>query len=393
MKKCITLSLISIISSYKVLAVGEIAFTSYRTSGGDEFSFVALVNIPAGLEINFTDSGWKADNTGFRTGEGIIKWTAPGSIVPAGTQITINVETGNVISGSGTSSETNLGFDLVGTGDQIIAYIVQNGTSKLIPIAAVDFNLTSAWDADATSTSTSALPQALINGTTAIALTATNDNGKYSCTTNPTTGNQASQLSTINDKANWTTSNSALIPSVSPCTFTVSSPALPIQLISFNGESQISSINLNWQTTSETQNEGFEIQKSRNAVNFETFGRIQGSGDSENLNSYSYSDTHPFEGINYYRLKQNDFDGGTDYSKIIQVLWEVDGAYVSLYPNPLRKGEILQIQKSDELKLQNIYNLNGQASETSIESLSEGFYFLHFTNDTGERIVKKLIIN
>jgi hypothetical protein len=52
-------------------------------------------------------------------------------------------------------------------------------------------------------------------------------------------------------------------------------------------------------------------------------------------------------------------------------------------PKPLRKGEVLQIQKSDGLKLQKIYNLTVWAFYTLIDSLSRGFYFLNFTKDTG----------
>jgi hypothetical protein len=136
----------------------------------------------------------------------------------------------------------------------------------------------------------------------------------------------------------------------------LSTLAFAVRYISFKGRPKMNKISLNWKTSTEINNLGFEIQKSRNIVNFETIGRIQGNDYSEIINSYSYSDNNPFDGINYYRLKQKDFDGSTDYFKIISVLWEGEGAHVSLYSNPLRKGEVLQIQKSHGLKLQSTYN-------------------------------------
>lgn len=76
------------------LAPGSIAFTVFNADGGDDFGFVALVPIPAGTEIRFTDNEWNGQplaTTGvFNTGEGFLKWTAPAGDVPAGTVVIIN---------------------------------------------------------------------------------------------------------------------------------------------------------------------------------------------------------------------------------------------------------------------------------------------------------------
>jgi hypothetical protein len=101
-------------------------------------------------------------------------------------------------------------------------------------------------------------------------------------------------------------------------------------------------------------------------VNFETIGRVAGSGDSEQLNSYSFDDENPLEGINYYHLKQKYFDGGEGLSKIIHVLWRREGDFVSIYPNPFKKGEMLQIQKSDGFRLETIVNIKSQTFENPL---------------------------
>jgi hypothetical protein len=76
------------------LAPGSIAFTVFNGDGSDDFGFVALVAIPAGTQIRFTDNEWNGQSfatTGvFNTDEGFMKWTAPEGGVPAGTVVVIN---------------------------------------------------------------------------------------------------------------------------------------------------------------------------------------------------------------------------------------------------------------------------------------------------------------
>ena len=76
------------------LAPGSIAFTVFNGDGSDDFGFVALVAIPAGTQIRFTDNEWNGQSfatTGvFNTDEGFLKWTAPEGGVPAGTVVVIN---------------------------------------------------------------------------------------------------------------------------------------------------------------------------------------------------------------------------------------------------------------------------------------------------------------
>jgi len=171
------------------LSLGDIAFVQYNADGTDNFAFVALVNISAGEVINFTDNGWKFDNT-FRTGEGIIAWTAPAGGVSAGTVVTI---TTTPSASSGTVTET-LDLNFSASGDQILAY---QGTSTFI--AALNNEGTGVFQATATDTSTSALPTGLTVGTNAVALDEI-DNAKYN---GILTGTKVELLAAINNKANW----------------------------------------------------------------------------------------------------------------------------------------------------------------------------------------------
>lgn len=143
-------------------------------------AFVLLVNVGAGAQINFTDNGWQSNNT-FRTGEGTFTWTAATDLL-AGTIVVPTV--------SGVAFST--------TGDQILAY--QGTSSNPTFLYALNSEGAGVWQADATSSNTSALPLGLVNGMSAIALNEI-DNGVYS---GITSGTQAQLLAEIGNQANWT---------------------------------------------------------------------------------------------------------------------------------------------------------------------------------------------
>ncbi|NJL11337.1 MAG: hypothetical protein HC908_17525 [Calothrix sp. SM1_7_51] len=168
---------------------GDIAFVQYNADNTDNFAFVALVDIAGGEVINFTDNGWQ-NTFAFRTGEGIIAWTAPVAGVTAGTVVTITTTPSAT---SGTVSET-LDLNFAAAGDQIIAY---QGTNTMI--AALNNEGAATWQTTAADTSTSALPQGLSNGTNAVAITEI-DNARH---TGPTTGDKATLLAAINNPNNW----------------------------------------------------------------------------------------------------------------------------------------------------------------------------------------------
>ena len=91
---------------------------------------------------------------------------------------------------------------------------------------------------------------------------------------------------------------------------------LPIELLDFNGKSYQDYNELYWHTATEINNDYFEVQKSIDGLEFYKIGTVKGAGNSSTTLSYSLKDKAP-ESINYYRLKQVDFDGTTSFSKTI----------------------------------------------------------------------------
>jgi len=79
--------------------------------------------------------------------------------------------------------------------------------------------------------------------------------------------------------------------------------ALPVNLVNFIVKQTSTGNLLKWSTTSETNNAGFEIERSIDAKLFEKIGYVDGKGESATLQSYQFSDQNPLP-ISYYRLKQ-----------------------------------------------------------------------------------------
>ena len=90
---------------------------------------------------------------------------------------------------------------------------------------------------------------------------------------------------------------------------------LPIELTYFKGENIDNQNKLTWQTASEKNNHGFHIEKSTNGTDWEEIGFVQGNGTTTEVSNYEFVDNLDFpsledlESLNYYRLKQTDFDG------------------------------------------------------------------------------------
>ena len=95
--------------------------------------------------------------------------------------------------------------------------------------------------------------------------------------------------------------------------------ALPIELISFTGYKAGINNELKWITSSEYINDYFTIEKTIDGFVFETIGTVDGQGTSNEFEEYSLIDNNVFRVINYYRLKQTDFDGNYTYSELISI--------------------------------------------------------------------------
>jgi hypothetical protein len=180
---------------------------------------------------------------------------------------------------------------------------------------------------------------------------------------------------------------------------------VPVELMYF-GHNVLSesTVEINWQTASELNNDKFEVYRSENGEDFDLVQVVPGAGTSSNINTYSIldQDAHNAKTL-YYKLVQIDFDGTSETFNVLKVnLSNVEGQ-VSIYPNPAQKMVQFKITNStDESTEITITNLNGEVvlTETAnnsarldVSELKSGVYFLRATSNNSEVVNRKLIIN
>ena len=92
---------------------------------------------------------------------------------------------------------------------------------------------------------------------------------------------------------------------------------LPIELTKFTATPINEKIKVEWATASETNNNYFTVEKSLNGIDFAPVTKVKGAGKSTSILNYCVYDEEPAPGLNYYRIKQVDFNGEYKYSQII----------------------------------------------------------------------------
>jgi Secretion system C-terminal sorting domain len=142
------------------------------------------------------------------------------------------------------------------------------------------------------------------------------------------------------------------------CEFTISgwtaTGILPVEIISFNGVNEENGVLLTWKTLSEVNNDYFEILHSRDGLNFTSIGTVNGAGTSTDKHEYGFKDEKAQSGINYYQLRQFDFDGKQTSVEQIAINREINSnGIVNVYPNPTSSHSTMQFncERSEETLL------------------------------------------
>ncbi len=141
---------------------------------------------------------------------------------------------------------------------------------------------------------------------------------------------------------------------------TLSFSVFPVELIGFRAKASGKEVGLSWSTATETNNDFFAVEHSRDGKNFSEIGRVHGAGNSLSVKHYSFVHRTPSKGINYYRLHQFDFDGASEFSKIEAVSFEGQPAWA--IRQTLVRG-FLAIEGLESLETPAtlaIFNLSGQ---------------------------------
>jgi hypothetical protein len=176
---------------------------------------------------------------------------------------------------------------------------------------------------------------------------------------------------------------------------------LPVQLTSLAGNfiEPKKVILLDWSTASEMNCKNFEIERMDENNQFVKIGEVNGSGNSSSIKKYTFDDREYVNGDNYYRLKQNDFNGNYQYSDIVLIKATKEETTTNTIKAWINQ-QTLSITATLPINA-SVYNLNGQLAmslnnnetqySTDLSSLPNGVYVVYTTDINGNKETIKII--
>jgi hypothetical protein len=150
---------------------------------------------------------------------------------------------------------------------------------------------------------------------------------------------------------------------------------LPVELEVFQAFLEANSVILKWVTATESNNYGFEIERSEhNPKNFNKIAFVRGNGTATSPNRYQYTDQNVAIGKYFYRLKQIDFNGEIDYSGIVEISAGIPTEFrlQQNYPNPFNPVTRINysLPKSANVEL-TVFDVNGQEVKNLVNKFQE----------------------
>ncbi len=170
---------------------------------------------------------------------------------------------------------------------------------------------------------------------------------------------------------------------------------VPVKIIDFTVSGKDNQAQLLWKTANEENLSSFNLQHSADCISFTTIGTVKAKG----AGNYSFTDTKPTTGTNYYRLQSVDKDGTSSYSKIISVQLSIDNYQLKVYPNPAKDKvtisgtHISSVKVIDHLgRVVKVVSLKDATNPTlSINTLQAGVYHLLIQTTQGKESVVGIV--
>ena len=189
---------------------------------------------------------------------------------------------------------------------------------------------------------------------------------------------------------------------------------LPITLVDFTAQLRSDkTVIVSWTTASEKENDYFTLEKSIDGNIFEVLTTIDGAGNSSQVQTYNFQDKNVVGGMNYYRLKQTDFNGDFEYFKIVGVSNNSSAAdlksalqIVKAGPNPFKESFKITYTANDSEKVElSIRSVDGQLIHTETltphpgdneytfqktSTLKSGIYLVSFSGIEKSEMIKMI---
>ncbi len=176
---------------------------------------------------------------------------------------------------------------------------------------------------------------------------------------------------------------------------------LPVELFEFNAAPSDDRVNVLWKTASERNAERFTVEHSVDLQNWSDIGELDAAGNSDEIETYFLAHKEPVVGVNYYRLRQTDFNGAIHHSDVRSAVFKA--SEITFYPNPASdrvwfKGDLSQVS------VINVYDMHGRIvlqqsgnqdviREMDVNALERGAYIVEFIYPDGTSFRDKLQIN
>ena len=177
---------------------------------------------------------------------------------------------------------------------------------------------------------------------------------------------------------------------------------LPIELTSFTGRLKAGQVFLNWTTATELNNDYMAVEHSANGYSYQELGRVKGAGTTNEIQSYQFEHSNPVQGVNYYRLKQVDFNGRIHYHPVIVVSFDLEVEEPRVFPNPTVSAlsiqfsenwinenvELALFDKTGRVLLQQKRVVNSSITTLHLDDIPKGFYFIRLTAEHKSNVVR-----
>ena len=150
--------------------------------------------------------------------------------------------------------------------------------------------------------------------------------------------------------------------------------SLPVTLVNLSASPGERKVTLRWSTSSESNNRGFDVQRSIDDVNWTTIAFVAGVGNSSTITNYSYVDDNLESRKYYYRLNQTDIDAHSKYSVIVSAVIRNNRDYTlgQNYPNPFANETTIQftIAKAGQVNI-SLFDINGRTVRVLVNGSRE----------------------
>lgn len=159
----------------------------------------------------------------------------------------------------------------------------------------------------------------------------------------------------------------------------------PVEFMDFTAQLKGNGVSLNWSTAQEINNSYFEVERSADGnTDWEGISKVTGAGNSQVVKNYNSFDANPLSGVNYYRIRQVDYDGNFKFSNTVSVKTNFDKTGISILQNPFYNILTVNLNSpSSQMLSASLIDITGKQVAAEKWSISAGNSRKDFSNVSG----------